>query len=95
MRVGGRSIFAGMGSRGLYLELTGLAAARMDVLAFRVVMIPAFAIETVCCSCKIKLSDQFTAFVAHLSFDYHNLVQNTSGSIAHLVKFVDTADASV
>jgi hypothetical protein len=28
----------------------GLAAARIEVLAFSVVMIPAFAIDTVCCS---------------------------------------------
>jgi hypothetical protein len=39
-----------MGSLGSYRELIGLAAAKMDVRAFRVVMIPALAIETVCCS---------------------------------------------
>jgi hypothetical protein len=44
-------MLAGMGSRGLYFELTGLAAARMEVRAFNVVMIPALAIDTVCCSC--------------------------------------------
>jgi len=33
-----------------YLEPTGFAAARIDVRAFKVVMIPALAIETVCCS---------------------------------------------
>lgn len=33
-----------------YLDPIGFAAARMDVLALRVVMIPALAIETVCCS---------------------------------------------
>jgi hypothetical protein len=56
MRVGGRSMLAGIGSLGLYFELTGLAAARIDVLALRVVMMPALAIETVCCS--YKESDQ-------------------------------------
>jgi hypothetical protein len=34
------------------IEFTGFAAARIDVRAFRVVMIPALAIETVCCSCR-------------------------------------------
>lgn len=33
-----------------YFEPTGLAAARMDVRALSVVMMPAFAMETVCCS---------------------------------------------
>jgi len=33
-----------------YLEPTGFAAARIDVRAFKVVIIPALAIETVCCS---------------------------------------------
>lgn len=37
-------------SLGSYLELTGLAAARIAVLAFNVQMIPAFATETVYCS---------------------------------------------
>jgi hypothetical protein len=50
MSVGGRSILAGIGSLGSYRELMGLAAARIEVRAFRVVMIPALAIETVCCS---------------------------------------------
>lgn len=41
-----------------YLELTGLAAARIAVLALSVQIIPAFATETVYCSiasCKITL----------------------------------------
>lgn len=50
MSVGGRSMLAGMGSLGSYRLLMGLAAARIEVRALRVVMIPAFAMETVCCS---------------------------------------------
>jgi hypothetical protein len=34
-----------------YLEPTGFAAARIDVRAFSVVMMPALATDTVCCSC--------------------------------------------
>jgi hypothetical protein len=33
-----------------YLEPTGLAAARIHVRALRVVIMPALAMETVCCS---------------------------------------------
>ena len=39
----------------LYFDPMGLAAARIDVRAFSVVMIPALAIETVCCSWKMAL----------------------------------------
>jgi hypothetical protein len=56
MRVGGRSMLRVMGRSTSYLEPTGLAAARMDVRALRVVMMPAFAIETVCCSYLIAVS---------------------------------------
>lgn len=37
-------------SRGLYREPLGFAQANTEVLAFRDAIIPAFAIETVCCS---------------------------------------------
>ena len=56
MRVGGRSMLRVMGRSTSYLEPTGLAAARIDVRALRVVMMPAFAIETVCCSYLIAVS---------------------------------------
>jgi len=36
--------------RGLYLEPLGFAQANTEVLALREAIIPAFAIETVCCS---------------------------------------------
>lgn len=39
-----------MGQLRLYLDPTGFAPARMDVRALSVVMMPALAIETVCCS---------------------------------------------
>jgi hypothetical protein len=35
---------------GLYLDCTGFAEARMHVRAFSVAIIPALAMETVCCS---------------------------------------------
>lgn len=48
--VGGRFRFSTMVFLELYLDSTGLADARMDVRAFKLVMIPALAIDTVCCS---------------------------------------------
>jgi hypothetical protein len=50
MRVGGRSMLRVIGRITSYLEPTGLAATGIDVLALRVVIIPALAMETVCCS---------------------------------------------
>ena len=41
----------------MYLEPTGLAAARIDVVALRVVMMPTLAMETVCCSYINKCSE--------------------------------------
>lgn len=43
-------MFSTTESLGSYLELTGLAAARIAVLAFKVQIIPALATETVCYS---------------------------------------------
>lgn len=50
INVGGRSMFLVMVKSTSYLEPTGFAAARIDDRAFKVVIIPALAIETVCCS---------------------------------------------
>lgn len=49
-KAAGRLIFLCRVSFLLYLPNKGLAAARIDVLAFKVVTILALAIETVCCS---------------------------------------------
>ena len=57
-RVGGNLIFSTTDIFGSYLELTGLAAAKIAVLAFKVQIIPAFATETVyysMASCNITL----------------------------------------
>jgi hypothetical protein len=51
--VGGKSIFQVMGNSGSYFEPTGLAAAKIEVRAFSVVIIPALAIKTVCRSCSL------------------------------------------
>lgn len=45
-------MFLVMGKLGSYFDPTGLAAARIEVRALRVVIMPALAMETVCCSYK-------------------------------------------
>jgi hypothetical protein len=78
MSVGGKSIFRVMGISTSYFDPTGLAAARMDVRAFRVVMIPALAMETVCCSCeddRIRMMDWGRVGEEEV---YHHFVQDTT-----------------
>ncbi len=43
-------MFSTTDKRGLYLLSRGFADAKMDVLAFNVQMMPALAMDTVCCS---------------------------------------------
>lgn len=79
---------------GLYFEPMGLAAARMDVRAFNVVMMPAFAIETVCCSlthcCISPMRRDKQA-----GNTYHDFVQNATCCVRHLVELIDTTYTSV
>jgi hypothetical protein len=42
-----------------YFDPTGLAAARRDVRALRVVMMPALAIDTVCCSLRGAIGEGY------------------------------------
>lgn len=49
-RAAGRLIFFWAEIDLLYLPNSGLAAANIDTLALRLVVMPAFAIEMVCCS---------------------------------------------
>lgn len=48
--VGGSCMLSMTDKRGLYRDPLGFAQANTEVLALREAMIPAFAIETVCCS---------------------------------------------
>lgn len=50
MREGGRLMFSTIESLRSNWERMGFAEARMEVRAFSVVMMPALAMETVCCS---------------------------------------------
>jgi hypothetical protein len=74
MRVGGKSIFRVMGSSTSYFDPTGLAAARIDALALRVVIIPALAIDTVCCSYEIKTRKSGNVTNAKWFSIYHDFV---------------------
>ena len=96
MRVGGRSMLRVIGRLTSYLEPTGLAAARTDVRALRVVIIPAFAIETVCCSLGQQLAVVRVAAVPKpKDASYHNFMQYTTRGFRHLIKLVNTTNTSV
>lgn len=92
MSVGGKSMLRVTVSFLLYLEPIGFAAARIEVRAFSVVIIPAFAIETVCCSCK-------EGQIAHRGdqrYDtHHDFMQYTTGRIRHLVELIDATYTAV
>lgn len=96
MSVGGRSMLRVMGQLRLYFDPTGFAAARIEVRALRVVMIPALAIETVCCSCWVsrKVSEKGKGEGRRGRTD-HDFVENTPSRVGHLVKLVDAADSAV
>jgi hypothetical protein len=64
----------------------------MEVRAFRVVIIPALAIETVCCSYDVRFRSKVKA--GHRG-TYHNFVQNTAGGVRHLVKFVNATYTAI
>lgn len=53
----GSWIFSTVVILGSHCDFTGLAAARIDVLAFNWQMIPALAIDSVCCSWKKELKN--------------------------------------
>jgi hypothetical protein len=50
-----------------HCDFTGLAAARIDVLAFNWQIIPALAIDNVCCSCKYAL---FNPMLHRIALNY-------------------------
>src|SRR5271154_389446 len=56
-------MFWGTGRLGLYFEPMGLADARMLVRALRVVMMPALAMDTVCCSMTSWSTDRVESFI--------------------------------
>lgn len=79
----------------------GLAQAQMDVRAFSVVIIPALATDTVCCSYIYRIN-QILAY-PHLlmqmcikfPLSYHDFVKYTTSGIRHLIKFINTANTTV
>lgn len=89
-------MFLVMGQLRLYFDPTGFAAARIEVRALRVVMIPALAMETVCCS----LIESLELVGLHKMCEegeqtHHHFVEDTSGGVRHLVKLVDATHSSV
>lgn len=74
-------------------EPIGLAAARIEVRAFKVAMMPALATEIVCCSYTAQ--DEHRNITTLIVQTNHGLVQHRSGALAHLVKFVDATNAAI
>ena len=62
-KVGGRCTLSITDKRGLQREPLGFAQAKTEVLALRDAIIPAFAIETVCCSITWKIEVQSSTVV--------------------------------
>jgi len=76
-------------SFGSYFEFTGLAAARMAVLAFRVQMIPALATETVYCSmasCRITLV--LSSILSNSSMQQIPRSERTRAPLSRMISFV-------
>lgn len=85
-------MFRVMGKLTLYFDSTGLAAARMEVRAFKVVMMPAFAIETVCCS---WLYPHKSCSPSSDSWTNHNFMQDATSPVRHFIKFVNATDPTI
>lgn len=78
-------------------DSTGFAAARMDVRAFREQMMPALAIDSVCCSYKHRftgINGGFRKPTNWVKFGqewraYHNFMKHRPRAFIHLVKFIN------
>ena len=68
--------------RALYRDSTGFAEAKIDVLAFKLAMMPAFVMDTVCCSmasCRMALVVSF--ILSNSSIQHIPLSDNTNAPI--------------
>jgi hypothetical protein len=77
---------------GSYFEFTGLAAAKIAVLAFNVQIIPALATETVYCSiasCKIVLV--LSSILSNSSMQHIPLSDRTKAPLSSTSSFVSTS----
>ncbi len=73
----------------LYLPYTGFAAARIDVQAFNQVVIPALAIETVCCSITSCIATQScSSILSNSSMQHTPLSAKTKAPPSKTISFV-------
>ena len=87
--MGGNLIFSTTESLASYFELTGFAAAKIAVLAFKVQMIPALATETVyysIASCKITLV--FSSILSNSSIQQIPLSESTKAPLSKTISLV-------
>ena len=90
IKAGGKFKFLLMDKFLLYLPYNGLAAAKIEVLAFNVVVIPALAIETVYCSMTSwieVLSDSF--ILSNSSIQQIPLSAKTNAPASKVISPVD------
>ena len=87
--MGGSLILSTTDMLGLYLELTGFAAARMAVLAFREHIIPALATETVCCSiASWRITRVFSSILSNSSMQQIPLSDRTKAPLSNTISLV-------
>lgn len=89
IKAGGRFKFLLIGNFLLYLPYRGLAAANTDVLAFKVVVIPALAIETVYYSITSWIDVLSLSFIlSNSSIQQTPLSANTKAPASKVISFV-------
>ena len=74
---------------GSYFEFTGLAAAKIAVLAFKVQIIPAFATETVCYSiASWRITLVFSSILSNSSIQQIPLSDKTKAPLSKMISLV-------
>ena len=76
-------------SFGSYFELTGFAAARTAVLAFKVQIMPALATETVYCSiASWRITLVLSSILSNSSIQQIPLSERTKAPLSKIISFV-------
>jgi len=82
-------MFSTTESLGSYFEFTGLAAARMAVLAFKVQMIPALATDTVYCSmASWRMTRVLSSILSNSSMQQIPLSESTKAPDSNIISRV-------
>ena len=82
-------------SLGFQRDSRGLAAAKMDVRAFNEQMIPALAIDSVCCSYTPISKETSNVLNKMIESTNHDFMKHSSGTVIHLIKLINTTYATI